>query len=446
MHATLESIKKELTQIAADVKSTITSNEPFNVVHANWAFPGITRDELADTANALIELIDLHAEDELSADTSLLDDYIRRLTFLRTNTIAQIWGSPVNGISAYLTTLKGLKHALKEAFENNDVKTIDVERVEALKKMRALQTALRTVEARVLALDSRSENLDEKVDRIEQAHEAADQLPTDLETLKESQKTLDDLLHDSTIDRAEIKKILSDITEIQTQLGKSEKEATAIVERCDAAYRATTSEGLASAFAERSRSLSRSMWIWVLGLIVALTLGAIFGGTQLHNLSEALKTPTTTGNRNIEIWVNLFLSLFSVAAPVWFAWISTKQIGQRFRLAEDYGYKASISKAYEGYRREAALLDPDFQARLFSSALTRLDEIPLRLVETETHGSPWQELASSELVRKAAATVPGFSAKVSDLAERALKTMSQKANSHEFEQPKKKTSESEKDE
>lgn len=173
------------------------------------------------------------------------------------------------------------------------------------------------------------------------------------------------------------------------------------------------------------------MWIWVFGLIAALTLGAVVGGNQLHNLTEAIKNSSENSQRNGEIWINLILSLFSVAAPVWFAWISTKQIGQRFRLAEDYGYKASISKAYEGYRREAALLDPNFQARLFSSALTRLDEIPLRLVETETHGSPWHELASSKIVQQAAGTIPGFADKITDLAKDAIAAVSQRNRNFE---------------
>ncbi len=86
------------------------------------------------------------------------------------------------------------------------------------------------------------------------------------------------------------------------------------------------------------------------------------------------------------------LTALGVFAPLWFAWISTKQIGERFRLSEDYAFKASVSKAYEEYRREAANLDEAFAARRFSSALTRLDEPPLRLVEAENHGSPWHEL------------------------------------------------------
>ena len=237
------------------------------------------------------------------------------------------------------------------------------------------------------------------------------------------------LLTDSTTDRKAIVDKYSEINGMLGQLNKSEKEAAAILERCDAAYRATTSEGLASAFSERSKELSSSMWVWVFGLIASLILGAVIGSSQLHNLADSIKN-TSAQNATHEggMWIDLLLSIISVGAPVWFAWVSTKQIGQRFRLAEDYGYKASISKAYEGYRREAALLDPAFQARLFSSALTRLDEIPLRLVETDTHGSPWHELASSNIVRQAIDTVPGFINRVTDLAKSVLPSASPSKN------------------
>ena len=100
--------------------------------------------------------------------------------------------------------------------------------------------------------------------------------------------------------------------------------------------------------------------------------------------------------------------------------MATKQIGQRFRLAEDYAFKASISRAYEGFRREAARVDKDMEARLLASALTRLDELPLRLVETDSHGSPWHELASSDLVKDAMRAIPGFAGQVKELAAKAM--------------------------
>jgi hypothetical protein len=47
-------------------------------------------------------------------------------------------------------------------------------------------------------------------------------------------------------------------------------------------------------------------------------------------------------------------------------------------------------------------------------------EQPLCLVETTTHGSPWHELASSDVVRKATEVVPDFANSVVQLAKDGL--------------------------
>lgn len=118
--------------------------------------------------------------------------------------------------------------------------------------------------------------------------------------------------------------------------------------------------------------------------------------------------------------MHIVLSVLSIGSPLWFSWLATKQIGQRFRLAEDYAFKASVAKAYEGYRREAAKIDEAFAARLFASALTRLEEAPLRLVENDTHGSPWHELISSPAFQKAMETVPDLRDKFIEIAKAGL--------------------------
>src|SRR5690606_10015243 len=102
--------------------------------------------------------------------------------------------------------------------------------------------------------------------------------------------------------------------------------------------------GLAAAFHERSVILGGSIKSWVAGLIIALVAGGYFGSQQIAKLSESMN-----GSSNpIEIVIiNLALAILSVGAPIWFAWISTKQIGDRFKLSEDYAFKASISRAYE---------------------------------------------------------------------------------------------------
>lgn len=64
------------------------------------------------------------------------------------------------------------------------------------------------------------------------------------------------------------------------------------------------------------------------------------------------------------------------------------------------------------------------EAKLLASALSRLEELPLRLVEEKSHGSPWHELASSDLVKSAMNTIPGFAGQIKDLASKATGTRS----------------------
>lgn len=339
-----------------------------------------------------------------------MQDYVRRLQYLQQQTVPQLWGSAGQAVPAYLLTLQGLRKAL------DPVLTRDVH-AEAAAKLKRLTQQLRGMESRFKELDPRTTALTTMVERIEQAYNAADQLPTDLESLAEARQKIADLVTDATRQQGDVLRIREDAGELDKQLNKIADDAKAVLAHCETVYAAATSVGLAAAFSERSNTLSKSMWFWVGGLVAALAAGSYFGSAQLHSLAELFKVPNVSTS---VVALNLLLSVLSVGAPVWFAWLSTKQIGQRFRLAEDYAFKASISRAYEGFRREAARFDKDMEAKLLTSALTRLDELPLRLVETDSHGSPWHELASSSLVKQAMQAVPGFAGQVKDLAGKAL--------------------------
>jgi hypothetical protein len=412
MHATLIAIKGKLTEVIAQIR-TIGNEEPLSIVHGHWGLPGLTRTELIEEAQSINTLIDDLGSDDIGNNEPRLKDYIRRLEHLRAHTIAQLWGG--NGgqaVSAYMFTLEGLRKALAPALTPSD----DV-RAESVRTLRKVATQLRGMEARLRELAPRTNTIETMLERIEKAYTAADQLPADLESLAEAQLRVDGIARAATKDESHLSAIREHADELDRQLRASADAAQAVVERCETAYSAATSVGLAAAFNERSGALSKSMWIWVGGLIIALAAGSYVGYERLRTLSDLLKVQAVAP---AVIILNLLLSLLSVAAPIWFAWLATKQIGQRFRLSEDYGFKASISRAYEGFRREAARFDKDMESRLLSSALARLDELPGRLVETESHGSPWHELASSDVVKQAISSVPGFAAEVKDLASRMI--------------------------
>lgn len=410
MHQVLENISAELELLIATINSSVPNNEPFGIAHANWTFPGVTKNELAEVATKLVEEIRAKGRDALGSNEKLIADYVRRLAFLRTNVVPNIWGNGAAGVPSYMQTMDALARALEPAL------AADLQ-AEAARTLKQVSNRLRAMEARLNDLEPRASTVSSMIERIQDAHEAANQLPADLETLAEDREKLRTLLKESEKDRSRLIAIREAADGLDKALKASADQANAVVARCESAYSAATSQGLAAAFSERSKALDLSMWAWVVGLGVALAVGATTGSAQLRSLSDLMQRPTVSV---ASVVLNLLLALLSVGAPVWFSWLATKQIGHRFRLSEDYAFKASVSRAYEGYRKEASRFGKEMEEGLLTSALQRLDELPLRLIESATHSSPLNELLSSELVKDAVRTVPGFVTSVKTAASDAL--------------------------
>lgn len=418
MHPTLESIKSELSQISNELQSRIPTDEPFNIATSNWTFPGVTRQELMEEVDGIISFIDERGDQVPVGDAyPRVQDYIRRLQFLRTNTIANIPGNAAAGVPAYVLTLRGLRTALENVFKH----VSPTHPADSAETRRQLTRRIRALEALLNNVEPRAGNLDAMLSRVENAYDAADRLPADLESLDEARKQVASYVTGATDDYKKILEVRDQTERLNLEMTQVANEAKAVLQRCETAYSAATSVGLAAAFSERSSALSRSMWVWVGGLVCALAAGGVFGSKQLHSLTNLFNNPTVAPS---VVALNMVLSMLSIGAPVWFAWLSTKQIGQRFKLSEDYAFKASVSRAYEGFRRETARFDKEMEARLLSTALTRLDELPLRFVESENHGSPLHELASSPVVKQALNIVPDFADQVKDLAKAGIGTLS----------------------
>ena len=412
MHASIASIVAELHGIVEAIKAVMPNDAALSVGQSNWSFAGVTRSDLIGRASALSDKLTSSTIEPADSSLPLLATLVERLTFLKVHTVPQLVANGGLAVPAYVITIDTVDKALSPLF--SDAKALAQKNTQALKRAGA---QIRAMETRIRDLDPRTSSLEGMVGRIEDAHDAADQLPTDLETLREAQKKVSELLSDAERDRAHVLSSRESVELLDKGMKERADEAVAILALCESAYSSATSLGLSAAFSERSKKLDSSMWVWVLGLVSALGLGGFFGTGQLQTLSKLMTTPDASASL---ISLNLMLSILSVGAPIWFAWLATKQIGQRFRLSEDYAFKASISRAYEGYRREAARIDPDLEAQLLQSALSRLDEQPLRLVESASYGSPWHELLSSDVVKDAAKTIPGFVDKVTGFASDSL--------------------------
>ncbi len=411
MHQILQKLVDELDLTYEEVVNLIPDGA-LNLATGNVGVAGVTRWDLLCRITNLIEKIKASGAEDVGDEETHINQIGSGLEWMRKNTISHIINAHPGALSAFYFTMDAVERAV-EPFTHTD-KGLALESGKALKRV---TSQIRGMESRLRDLSPKTSSVQSMVERIERAYEAADQLPADLETLSEARQRVNAISVDAEKDRAQIVIARESVEATHSSLQSIAEEAASILKQCESVYSSATSVGLAAAFDERSKNLGNSIWFWIIGLVTALAVGGAVGGSQLKSLSGLLSQPGTSSSL---IGLNIVLSVLSVGAPVWFAWLATKQIGQRFRISEDYAFKAAVSRAYEGYRREAVRIDPELEAQLLRSALQRLDEQPLRLVEPTSYGSPWHELLASDSLKDALKSVPGFAESLSRFTKEAL--------------------------
>ncbi|MBC7414608.1 MAG: hypothetical protein H7327_06705 [Herminiimonas sp.] len=417
MHASLGTLCTSLDTLATAVLSNWADERTLQEAHG-WNHPVLTRHDLAAIPQGLATRVREADLDELDPKiVKLLNDVPRKLALVASTTVPYMFnGNGHQAIPAYLGTLEWLTQLLEPVLSWAVVTNVKALPVQTARRLRNLQ-------AEVDQININKEGLTAQIAMINDATVAAESLPADLQTLQEARERIEVLYQASTKSFSHVEEYEKTAEGASKRITAFDEHAKKIVEQCEEAYRITTTKGLAGAFDQRAKRLGWSMWMWVGGLIIALVTGAYLGAHRIDTLSTLLAGPELHWG---PITIHLVLSLLSVSGPLWFAWLATKQIGQRFRLAEDYAFKASVAKAYEGYRKEANRIDPEFESRLFSSALTRLEEAPLRLVQDGGHGSPLQEIMGSEAFQKLAASVPDFRDRFIELAKHGITSISSK--------------------
>lgn len=397
MHSSLEKLKDALDNLSDAVNEAIPEGENTLLLDKNGiSYPALYPGDLVDLVNYLTDRLD-----GVNLD-SLEDDEIKEINFI-INKIKKIKESLVphlfngNGITAipsFINSLNYISFFFSKLFDFNRLQDTNL-------LPQKLSRRIKVMDARVKQISPDIEGLELKVKTILDAHATADNLPLLLDELQKYRNDLTEAKDDvqKSKENSDHAMALMNITldeseKVVDELKNHSLKAQKYLAMCEQAIRASTSKGLAGAFEIKAEKLNWSIRFWVVGLALALSVGGFVGYERLKALSVVLSLPEPSV---IVIITQLLLSVLSIGAPLWFAWLSTKQINQRFKLAEDYAYKSSVAKAYEGYRNEASKLDDNaFSTRLFDSALTRLEEPPLRFVQGEDHATPWMEMLNSK--------------------------------------------------
>ncbi|XZU77768.1 hypothetical protein ACT41Z_15065 [Acinetobacter baumannii] len=173
MHATLENILQQLEAVNNQLNNVIQNNEPLAQTHNSWGSPNLNKTELISKSKHIIDFIKNYETDELDQNQdALISNYIKRLEYLVSHTIPQMWSSNVNlAIPAYLFTIDSLKNLLESILVPYANK-LAADQVEALTKLKKLNARIRSIEAKIHEVEPRTDSLTSMVERIEQASEA----------------------------------------------------------------------------------------------------------------------------------------------------------------------------------------------------------------------------------------------------------------------------------
>ncbi len=128
------------------------------------------------------------------------------------------------------------------------------------------------------------------------------------------------------------------LTLLQDSCEKLEKEIEGLLP-------GAASAGLASAFKERKDSFKIPKRVW----------GGVFVGCMAGLLGIAMFDPITM--QTVELTTNnigsYILSRIPFAVPfVWLALYSNRRHTEVLRLEEDYAHKESLSKSFQGYKKQ----------------------------------------------------------------------------------------------
>lgn len=280
----------------------------------------------------------------------------------------------------------------------------------------SLRSRLAKQKRSITNLEKSSIGLDEKVQQINNAYNAAKNLPVVQDDLQEaidkvhSSNIEMDRLHKEQVSKSDEfsknilltenkgKERLNEIEEYKKKIEQLYLECEELKNKSAQAYRITNTNGLAGSFKERATTLHNSSKWWIGGLIASLFALWWIGSNQVEKLQTLYATPNIN---TAAIILQSITALLSITAPLWFAWLSTSQIHKLFKLSEDYGFKSSVSQSYEGYRKETADISEELLKDLMNSLLKIMNDEPLRLVKDDTNAtSPYSDILRQVLSKK----------------------------------------------
>lgn len=363
--------------------------------------PPIGKLEIVGMVDQLIDYIKTHEfvkNDELD---KALSTYKELFTEWAGTLLSNLYKPPSaqSVVFNFLVIFNGIKSVLRSYDKGLLTKNLQNEVKKSIRQLTDLQNRLERSE-------QSAGDVEEAIQKIMKADEVADRLPDTLVSLETAQINILKI-HDDVQQAGNAIMDVKAKAETQKEfIDGAQEQIKELLQKSKAVLATATSSGLAGAFYQRKNELQKIGWIWTGGLVIALIVAIVVICWRADKLFALLDK--TNDVSTFLLAANFLISMGFIGAPIWLAWVSTKQIGYYFRLSEDYAFKASVSASYEGFMEEARKHGSEFEKKVLESTIERYDEAPLRFVDSHVSGSPYHELLDSPEFRNATKKIPDF--------------------------------------
>ncbi len=329
MSSVRQQLRDEIVATIDDLNTRLPQGNAFNTTYG-WNVPGISRDDLVRLFEGAIERIDRHGDLATRDDEDvILEKSMGALAYLRANTSSQLVSGNANfAVPVYALTAYALRDTLNSLWP--ELNLAEAERIAGV--LRNSKRRVRFLESSLDSLVPRTESLENMVSRIEAAHAAAESLPAEMEDLREAKEELSRLKRESGKDYEQVQVLtgqyrthLDDskthVSQTIEELNKQLENGSSLVKQLDQLHRIGTSTVLAGAFNERATQLNKSLYYWLVVLMVALGAAAWFGHERAGIITELMRTPNAATEL---LAVQTIMMILGMGAPIWLGWVATK--------------------------------------------------------------------------------------------------------------------------
>jgi uncharacterized coiled-coil protein SlyX len=128
-------------------------------------------------------------------------------------------------------------------------------------------------------------------------------------------------------------------------LQKKEENFKALFDKVEGLLPGATSTGLAKAFQEQKESYLRPVIIWSFTFVCTIVSMIAFALYEFKEVKESVTDITGS-------LIHIVSRLPFFAPAIWLAIFAAKRQNQSMRLLQEYSYKETLAKSYEGHKRE----------------------------------------------------------------------------------------------